>query len=246
MDAAGIPQAVEAERIGLGIEVVGLSKWWPTAAGRLVVFDQLSFTVRAGERLAITGESGTGKSTLLYLLGGLDQANGGSIHLAGCDINKLEGNALADLRNREMGFVWQNYSLLPEFSAEENVAMPLLVRGMRRAKALAEARQRLASVGLSDRLAHQAGELSGGEQQRVALARALSGKPGLLLADEPTGNLDEATSGRVIELLEERQRAERFTLVYVTHNAAFARRADRQLILRRGADGARFEEVVVQ
>ncbi len=191
--------------------------------------------MRQGERLAVIGESGAGKSTLLHLLGGLDRPTKGEIYYGGRDIVALDEQSLAEFRNRELGFVWQNPSLLPEFSAVENVAMPLLIRGVQPDLAAKTAGERLDEVGLKARMAHRAGELSGGEQQRVALARALAGQPHVLLADEPTGNLDFRTGEMVIELLNEVHERYRLTSVFVTHNLSFARRCDRVLELRKGS-----------
>src|SRR5437879_4943411 len=171
------------------IRGVGLTKKFKSGNTDLFVFSDMSFEVARGERLALIGESGTGKSTLLYLLGGLDRPSKGKIYFDHTDITCLSDAGLADFRNREVGFVWQNQSLLPEFTALENVMMPLLIRGGSIEEAAPVSLARLDEVGLRKRASHRAGELSGGEQQRVALARALVGKPLFLLADEPTGNL---------------------------------------------------------
>lgn len=194
----------------------------------------MTFTVHEGERLAVMGESGSGKSTLLHLLGGLDTPTAGRIHFGGTEISALSRGELAKFRNREIGFVWQVQSLLPEFSAIENVEMPLLVRGEQPPAARARAAEMLAAVGLADREENQAGELSGGEQQRVALARALAGRPKYLLADEPTGNLDETTAGQILELMERLQRENGLTAIVVTHSPELARRCDRTLRLAKG------------
>ena len=216
------------------IRVEGLSKKYRSGESELVIFSGLNFEVRRGERLAIIGESGAGKSTLLYLLGALDRASEGTIHFNHKDISRFSDSELADLRNREIGFVWQNHSLLPEFTAVENVMMPLLIRGASHSDALPVSMARLDEVGLRDRASHRAGELSGGEQQRVALARALAGDPRVLLADEPTGSLDYQTGGMVMTLLEDLHRTHDLTSIYVTHNLAFAERADRILKLDKG------------
>src|SRR5689334_11676102 len=184
--------------------------------------------------LALVGESGAGKSTLLHLLGGLDRPSTGTIHYGSREISALSDSAQAEFRNREIGFVWQIHYLLPEFTAQENVMMPLLIRGVSRVGAEAEALARLAEVGLRDRASHRAGELSGEEQQRVVLARALVGKPKVLLADEPTGNLDFRTGEMIFSLLEDLHRNHRFTSVFVTHNLQFARRCDRVLSMAKG------------
>jgi lipoprotein-releasing system ATP-binding protein len=201
----------------------------------------LELFIYKGERVALVGESGAGKSTLLHLLGGLDRPTGGTIYFGSKDISTLSDAALAEFRNREIGFVWQNHSLLPEFTALENVMMPLLIRGVASGEAAPIAQARLDEVGLGNRGWHRAGELSGGEQQRVALARALAGDPQVLLADEPTGNLDYRTGEMIMTLLEEIHRTRRLTSLLVTHNLAFAKRCDRVIRLERGnleADGS--------
>lgn len=189
--------------------------------------------------LAIVGESGTGKSTLLHILGALERPSEGDVYCAENKLRRLSDEAAADFRNRELGFVWQFHYLLPEFTAAENVAMPLLVRGKARGEAAAEARNWLREVGLEPRAHHRPGELSGGEQQRVALARALITRPQLLLADEPTGDLDNRTAETVFELIRRLHRDYRLTSLIATHNLAFARRCDRVLHLHDG----RIEEV---
>jgi lipoprotein-releasing system ATP-binding protein len=199
-----------------------------------MVFSDLELQVCAGERLAIIGESGAGKSTLLHLLGGLDRPSSGRILYGDQDIAALSEEALADFRNRELGFVWQKPSLLPEFTALENIMMPLLIRGIRPDHAAKAARNSLDEVGLRARGSHQAGELSGGEQQRIALARALVAGPKVLLADEPTGNLDYRTGEMILGLLNELHAMHGLTSVFVTHNLAFATRCDRILELRKG------------
>jgi lipoprotein-releasing system ATP-binding protein len=212
-----------------------LSKRYRSGDGELVVFDGLNLEVARGEKLAVVGESGAGKSTLLHLLGGLDRPSSGTIYFGDRDITKLGDSDLADLRNRSIGFVWQIHYLLPEFTALENVMMPLLVRGLPRAEAQSRAMTRLEEVGLRARATHRAGELSGGEQQRVVLARALVGDPRFLFADEPTGNLDSRTGGMILDLLDEIHRSHGLTSVHVTHNLSFASRCDRVLKLEAGA-----------
>ncbi len=184
--------------------------------------------------MALLGESGAGKSTLLHLLGGLDRPTDGRIYFGSKDIAEMSERERADYRNREIGFVWQIHYLLPEFTALENVMIPLLVRGVSRDEARPTAMARLEEVGLKARASHRAGELSGGEQQRVVLARALVGSPVLLLADEPTGNLDWKTGEMILDLVDELHRTHRLTSVFVTHNLVFARRADRVLKLEGG------------
>jgi lipoprotein-releasing system ATP-binding protein len=221
------------------IRAKSLSKTYRSGATELVVFQDLSLCVSRGERLAIMGQSGAGKSTLLHLLGGLDRPSGGEVIFGNRDIVSLGEQELASFRNREIGFVWQNPSLLAEFTALENVMMPLLIRGPQRGEeprgATARlAEERLAEVGLAARAWHRAGELSGGEQQRVALARALVTNPKVLLADEPTGNLDFRTGETIIGLLNELHAAHGLTSVVVTHNLSFASRCDRVLELKKG------------
>ncbi len=216
------------------IRAIGLEKRYRSGDAELVVFSGLQLEVAEGERLAIVGESGAGKSTLLHLLGGLDRPTKGTIYFGEKELTRLGDAELADFRNREIGFVWQSHYLLPEFTALENVMMPLLIRGWTRQQAAEAARARLEEMGLAKRAHHRAGELSGGEQQRVALARALAGRPRVLLADEPTGNLDAKTGEMIIALLAEIHRAHRLTSVYVTHNLSFARRCDRVLKLEAG------------
>ncbi len=216
------------------IRARGVSKVYRSGDADLTVFSNLDFDVERGEMLALVGESGAGKSTLLHLLGGLDTPTSGTIHYESREISQLTEPERAGFRNQVIGFVWQVHYLLPEFTAIENVMMPLLVRGWAREQAEAEALPRLEEVGLRARATHRAGELSGGEQQRVVLARALVGKPSVLLADEPTGNLDFKTAGMVFDLLEEMHRSNRLTSVLVTHNWGFARRCDRVLNMDRG------------
>lgn len=211
-----------------------LRKTYRSGDAKLSVFDDLTLTVPTGERLAIIGESGAGKSTLLHLLGGLDSPTSGRIWFNGVDLAGLDSFSLADFQNRQIGFVWQSPSLLPEFTALENVMMPLLIRGMRNSEASQVAILRLAEVGLSQRVSHRPGELSGGEAQRVALARALAGGPKFLLADEPTGSLDFRTGEAIFELLWKLHAIHGLTSIFVTHNRSFARRCDRVLELRKG------------
>jgi lipoprotein-releasing system ATP-binding protein len=199
-----------------------------------VVFRDLSLQVPRNERLAVIGESGSGKSTLLHLLGGLEKPSTGKVVYGDRDLDQLSDNELDSFRNQEIGYVWQNPSLLPEFTALENVMMPLLIRGIGYSEAAKTARARLDEVGLSHRETHRPGELSGGEQQRVSLARALSGKPNVLLADEPTGSLDFRTGESIVSLLTELHLRHELTSVLVTHNLSFASRCDRVLELRKG------------
>jgi len=216
------------------IRAVGLTKVYRSGDGNLVVFSDLNLAVARGEKLALVGESGSGKSTLLHLLGGLDRPTEGAIYFGQNDICQLSGNELAEFRNRELGFVWQIHSLLAEFTALENVMMPLLIRGQSREEAQPVSLSRLEEVGLRNRATHRAGELSGGEQQRVVLARALVGNPGVLLADEPTGSLDFRSGEMIMDLLDDLHRSRRLTSIHVTHNLNFARRADRVVTLAQG------------
>ncbi len=194
----------------------------------------MTLDVNAGEIVAIVGRSGAGKSTLLHVVGGLDRVTSGEIEIAGRRLDGMSSSALADFRNRSVGFVFQFHHLLPEFSAIENVAMPLLIRGESKGKAMAAAQEYLEMVGVADRAHHKPAELSGGEQQRVAVARALAPRPNLVLADEPSGNLDSETGERLHALLWEISRRDRQTFIIVTHNASLAARADRELQMRDG------------
>ena len=216
------------------IRAQGLTKIYRSGNTDLVIFADLNLEVHQGERLALVGESGAGKSTLLHLLGGLDRPTSGTIYYGQREISGLADSELADFRNREIGFVWQIHYLLPEFTALENVMMPLLIRGWPHERAAADALARLDEVALRARASHRAGELSGGEQQRVVLARALVGNPSVLLADEPTGNLDFKTGEMIFELLDGLHRSHRLTSVFVTHNLSFARRCDRVANLEGG------------
>jgi lipoprotein-releasing system ATP-binding protein len=216
------------------IKIRDLRKEYTTGRGRLVLFDGLSFEVAQGEMLAIVGESGTGKSTLLHILGALDSPSSGDVYCASIQLKNLSNKEAAHFRNREIGYVWQFHYLLPEFTAAENVAMPLLARGESKATALKKASEWLNEVELGDRASHRAGELSGGEQQRASLARALITEPKVLLADEPTGDLDSRTAGVVFDLVERLHRTHHLTSVIVTHNLALAQRCNRILRLEKG------------
>lgn len=219
------------------LRALGLGKTYPplSPGGEgLELFRELSLDVEAGEMVAIVGESGKGKSSLLHLLAALDRPTAGEIWCGATDVTRLNASSAGEYRNRQVGYVWQFHYLLPEFSAAENVAMPLLSRGTAHTAALAEAQMWLERVGLADRGHHRSGELSGGEQQRVSIARALITRPHLLLADEPTGDLDDVTAERIFTLLQQLHRENGLASVLVTHNLAFAQRCDRVLRLRSG------------
>jgi lipoprotein-releasing system ATP-binding protein len=216
------------------LRVENLKKVFRSGESDLVLFENLSFEVRKGEMLAIVGESGSGKSTLLHILGALERPSFGDVYCAHLHLNSLADDAAADFRNREIGFVWQFHYLLPEFTALENVAMPLLVRQHPWPEIQGDAIHWLREVGLEPRRHHRSGELSGGEQQRVALARALITKPKILLADEPTGDLDGRTAEAVFALIARLHRDYQLTSLIATHNLAFARRCGRVLRLHQG------------
>jgi lipoprotein-releasing system ATP-binding protein len=216
------------------LRVEDLRKEYRSGSQPLVLFDGLNLTVRQGEMIAIVGESGAGKSTLLHLLAALDRPSAGDVYCASTWLGKLTAGQAATFRNREIGYVWQLHYLLPEFTALENVAMPLLAREEPKPSAFAKAQELLCEVGLEARVDHLAGELSGGEQQRVSLARALVTQPRLLLADEPTGNLDNRTAEAVFGLLERLHTTHRLTSILVTHNMEIAKRCGRTLRLHEG------------
>ena len=216
------------------LEARGLKKTYGAREKNLEVLAEVNLKLREGEMVAVVAPSGAGKSTLLHLLAALDTPTSGTVYFKNKAIETKEDAALAEYRNRAVGFLWQRHQLLPDFTAAENVAMPLLVRGEPQAKALTEARKWLAEVGLQDRAEHRTGELSGGEQQRVAIARALITGPSVLLADEPTGDLDEQNAWAVFELLEGLHRTHRLTSLIATHNLALAGRCDRVVGLEHG------------
>lgn len=216
-----------------------LHKVYQIGKNDLQVLKGISFEVFESEIVSIVGESGVGKSTLLHLMGGLDRPTTGRVTIEQQDITALSDEALARFRGEQIGFVFQFHHLLPEFDAFENTLMPALIAGRNRREARDRAEELLSLVGLSDRLQHKPGELSGGEQQRVAIARALMNQPKLVLADEPTGNLDKATSETLFDLILKLASEMRQTFVIVTHNESIARRSDRILELVDGAIGAR-------
>ncbi|MEZ2345646.1 ABC transporter ATP-binding protein [Terriglobus sp. RCC_193] len=216
------------------VVVEDLTKSYSTGTGTLTLFRDLSFTVATGEMLAIIGASGAGKSTLLHMLAAMDAPTSGDVRIDGTSLASLKPAEQANFRNRTIGYVWQAHYLLPEFTAEENVAMPLLARGESQPESREKARRWLTEVGLAARATHRSGELSGGEQQRVSLARALVTEPKLLLADEPTGNLDAVTGDTIFDLLRRLHASHGTTTVMVTHNQQIAARCDRTLVLKQG------------
>ena len=216
------------------IEVAGLSKSYPVGANRLTVLRDLHLTMQRGEMVAIVGASGVGKSTLLHVVGGLDSLDSGSVRVGETDIGRLSDAALVAFRNRHVGFVFQFHHLLPEFTALENAEMPMRIARRPAVDRRERAAMLLNRVGLGERLEHRPGMLSGGEQQRVAIARALVMEPALLLADEPTGDLDEHTAGTLHDLLREMHRERGLTSIIATHNPRLSAACDRVLRLEDG------------
>jgi lipoprotein-releasing system ATP-binding protein len=216
------------EKLTPVIEARGITKTYRQGKLDVPVLKGIDINIGIGETHAIVGASGAGKSTLMHLLGGLDHVSDGEIKVSGQTIIGMSEKRLGDLRNRHLGFIYQFHHLLPEFSAQENIAMPLLVRRQNREEALAEAGDWLVRVGLENRAEHKPGELSGGERQRVALARALVAEPDCLLADEPTGNLDAHTAGQMLELMMDLNQQIKTSLVIVTHDLKIAARMNYQ------------------
>ncbi|MEM1433330.1 MAG: ABC transporter ATP-binding protein [Pseudomonadota bacterium] len=224
---------------GPALEAIDLSKGFHQGDTRLTVLSGLNLSVQPGERIAILGPSGSGKSTLLHCLAGLDEPDAGTVSVGGQRLTGLVADAQARLRSRYMGFVYQAHHLLPEFSAAENVAMPLRIRGQSQRSAIAEATTLLDRVGLSERLRHRPAQLSGGERQRVAVARALVNRPAVVLADEPTGNLDRDNADRIFRLLIELSESSGTAVLVVTHDPTLCNRMHRSVELRGGALQAR-------
>jgi lipoprotein-releasing system ATP-binding protein len=236
-DNAGAQGRAPVQDCGLQTPFIvaeGIGKTYESGHNRVRVFENLSIGIAEGEMVAIVGPSGAGKSTLLHLLGGLDKPSKGSVKIGEFDISKLSDIDLARFRNKEIGFIFQFHYLLPEFTALENIMMPLLIARSSQTDARVRAAALLSDVGLAERARHRPGELSGGEQARVALARALVASPRLLLADEPTGDLDSKTSESIHNLLKEIHRSQRLTSVIVTHNERLAAICDRVLHLEDG------------
>ncbi len=223
-----------AAQAGALIETRDLRKTYGAGGAEITVLSGVNVSVEPGKLIAVVGPSGAGKSTFLHLLAALDTPTSGTVYFEGKAIDSFRESELANYRNRSIGFVWQRHHLLADFTAAENVAMPLLMRGAKYEEALETSERWLREVGLGERLKQRAGELSGGEQQRVAIARALVQQPALLLADEPTGDLDERNAMAVFELMQRLHREHRLTSILATHNTVLAGRADRVLQLEHG------------
>jgi len=232
--AASPARVMEFAANGPLMETRELRKTYGPASARITVLDRVNLTIAAGEMIAIVGPSGAGKSTLLHMLAALDTPTSGTVYFQSKALEAYREEELAEFRNRQVGFVWQRHHLLPDFTASENVAMPLLMRNGAYGQAIQSANLLLNEVGLGNRTGSQAAELSGGEQQRVAIARALVNQPAILVADEPTGDLDEHNALAIMDLIERLHRTYRLTSILATHNPALARRCDRVLRLEHG------------
>ncbi|MCK0768202.1 lipoprotein-releasing ABC transporter ATP-binding protein LolD [Chromohalobacter canadensis] len=231
MASSGNPAFADNE---IMLQCDGLTRIYREGPQDVTVLDALELEVRAGERVAVVGSSGSGKTTLLNLLGGLDHPSAGHVRIAGQSLSEMGEAALGSFRNRHIGFVYQFHHLLAEFSALENVAMPLLVRGQKRQEAQEKARDILSKVGMAERCEHKPGELSGGERQRVAIARALVTDPSLVLMDEPTGNLDQTTAGNILSLMDSLAARSACAFIIVTHDTGLAAHQDRVMRLDQG------------
>ncbi|MBN6071153.1 lipoprotein-releasing ABC transporter ATP-binding protein LolD [Aggregatibacter actinomycetemcomitans] len=211
-----------------------ISKFYQEGTQQTEVLKQVSFAMQPGELVAIVGSSGSGKSTLLHTLGGLDQPSGGEVFIKGQSLQQMTPNALAKLRNQYLGFVYQFHHLMADFTALENVMMPMLIGRQNKSEAQARAEQMLSAVGLQHRISHRPSALSGGERQRVAIARALVNNPALVLADEPTGNLDHKTTESIFELIQQLNREKHIAFLLVTHDLSLAEKLNRSLIMQDG------------
>jgi lipoprotein-releasing system ATP-binding protein len=231
---ADVPRWVDASDRREILRTQDLRKTFTSGSQNITPLDGIDLSVERGEMIAVMGPSGTGKSTLLHILAALDTPTSGEVYFAGKSLQLLSEAELAKYRNRTIGFVWQRHYLLPDFTAAENVAMPLLVQGKKPGESLRAAGEWLGEVGLADRAGQRAGELSGGEQQRVAIARALVTEPALLLADEPTGDLDERSAEAIFELMQRLHQTHHLTSLLATHNLSLARHTDRVLVLQGG------------
>jgi putative ABC transport system ATP-binding protein len=216
------------------INIRNITKTYNKGATKVEALKEISFSIENGEMVALMGASGSGKSTLLSLIGGLDKCDSGSISVDGKNISALNAEKLADFRRDDVGFVFQQFHLIPTLSVVENIILPLLPLGIKKAECYSVAREVLEKVGLNDREKHLPGELSGGEQQRVAIARALVNKPKIILADEPTGDLDSKTGEKILELLQTLNQEEKVTVIIATHDEKIAKKAKRQIVLKDG------------
>jgi lipoprotein-releasing system ATP-binding protein len=241
---AGVPSGGHSQSAEL-LRTAGLRKIFTSGSQQITPLDGIDFSVKRGEMISVMGASGTGKSTLLHILGALDTPTSGAVYFDGKSLQLFSEAELARYRNQAVGFVWQRHHLLPDFTAAENVAMPLLVNGKKPSQAYEAAAEWLGEVGLATRANQRAGELSGGEQQRVAIARALVSEPAILLADEPTGDLDERNAEAIFELMHGLHESHRLTSILATHNISLARRTSRILVLQGGKIASDGEAVQV-